>query len=694
MADTPTAVTPITPTDMARALGVFEQTQSGEAWFGVLDPLAPIAPPQVAGRQQDYQFGYNRLIQPKQGDRAGVTMAQLRDLSESWDVLRSVIETRKDKGTNIPLVFRDRDWKPGKTESAQVVAARKLFRKPDGYHTLTAWRRMIREDLYVIDAPTVYIEGAGGKVRSFDIIDGATIKPLADDFGRIGKGFQQILKGVQAVNYSGDQIIYSPRNPRPHKFYGFSPVEQAVITIETGLRRAVGQLNHFTDGNIPEMFIACPETWQPAQVKEMQQYWDAVMSGNLKARAGARFIPGGVEPHQYKGDAILKNEFDEWITRIICYFFSVSPQPFIREMNRATAEEATKSANLDGVLSELTWEKDLFDEMLSRAGFDNVEAIHDTNVEPDPKTRSDMVMSWLAGGLIKPEYAIEKLGLPAEAMAEKKEDPAQPSGNPSVKPEAEPKKADCAHDHSHAHKADDLPPMDSEAAMIAAVQKALDEMATRADDIAQAAFSGSKVPDLIFSKSGVNAFVKSARAELGAAAIIGEGEAQKLVGKSMDIALLEAPAKAWAADRAAWLVGMKWDGKKLIENPDATYRITDESRAAIRSTVTKAFEERWTPAQLSEQITAHEAFSPRRALMIARTEIAEAQEVGSMTYYKAAGVPKKKWSAAFQCCPLCEANAAQGAIPLDSAFQSGHQHGPAHPNDRCRVLPVMEDTNV
>lgn len=72
--------------------------------------------------------------------------------------------------------------------------------------------------------------------------------------------------------------------------------------------------------------------------------------------------------------------------------------------------------------------------------------------------------------------------------------------------------------------------------------------------------------------------------------------------------------------------------------------------------------------------------------MIARDQLALAQEAGSFSYFKAAGVTGKKWSA-LDACPLCTANAAQGVIPIDKPFQSGHMHGPAHPNDRCRILP-------
>lgn len=667
------------------------EAHTGAGWFGSGSALRPIAPPEVAGRQFDIPFSYNRLIYPKQGDRSSVTPAQLRALSESWDILRAIIETRKDQGVNVPLKFRDRDAAVGAKPSRQALEAARFFRKPDGRHTLSAWRRMLREDLYVLDAPTVYQEGRSGAVSAFEVIDGATIKVLSDNWGRVpltGPAYQQILKGSTAVSYTAEEIVYSPRNPRPHKFYGFSPVEQAVITIDTGMRRTLGQLYHFTEGNVPEAFIKCPETWNPDQVKAMQEYWDVIMSGNLKARAGARFIPGGAEPIFPKVDALLKTEFDEWCTRIICFFFSISPQPFVREMNRATAEVANSSSMRDGVLSELTWEKDFFDDLLERMGMPGVEAYHDTTAAPDAKTKNDIVLAQVTAGIRSKASARRELGIPEEDAPDETEapDPAKPG-----KPDEKPAGKVCGHDHGDANKADDLPPMDREVPLMEIVQGALDELKVRADAVAQAAFAGEKLPELDFTKSGRKAFVKAVRVELGNAAMLGTVEASKLVTASADLALLEAPAKAWAADRSAWLVGMKWEGKTLVPNPNAEYRITDEVRDAVRRQVTRAFEERLTPNQLAENLASDQAFSPRRALMIARTELAEAQEEGSMIYYKAAGIKRKRWSGAANCCPLCQANEDAGAIGIDADFPSGHKHAPSHPNDRCRVLPVEAD---
>ena len=70
------------------------QADPAAAWFGPLDPIAPGAPADVAGRQWDYPAGYNLWLQPRP---EAVTFGTLRALADGYDLLRLVIETRKDQ---------------------------------------------------------------------------------------------------------------------------------------------------------------------------------------------------------------------------------------------------------------------------------------------------------------------------------------------------------------------------------------------------------------------------------------------------------------------------------------------------------------------------------------------------------------------------------------------------------------------
>jgi len=81
--------------------------------------------------------------------------------------------------------------------------------------------------------------------------------------------------------------------------------------------------------------------------------------------------------------------------------------------------------------------------------------------------------------------------------------------------------------------------------------------------------------------------------------------------------------------------------------------------------------------------------NPSNATMVAHTEMARAQTAASMLSYEQTGVREKAWLPAPDPCPLCEANAAEGAIPLGQPFTSGDMAPPGHPRCRCAPMPVV-----
>ena len=80
-----------------------------------------------------------------------------------------------------------------------------------------------------------------------------------------------------------------------------------------------------------------------------------------------------------------------------------------------------------------------------------------------------------------------------------------------------------------------------------------------------------------------------------------------------------------------------------------------------------------------------------RTEVIARTATADAYCGAKHDEYGEAGVRMHSWfwSGTEERCPdgTCPDNAAQGEIPLDEPFQSGHFHPPAHPNCTCDEIP-------
>ncbi len=319
---------PLTPSVFARLAQGARYAVTGVApdtWFGPQQPLAPQAPAEVKGRQFDYAFGANLNYIPR--SEGGVSFAELRALADALPLLRAVIETRKDQIAAQNFTVRQRARANLPDASPRIDAALRFLARPDRRRSFGDWLRMLIEDLLVIDAATIYPRFTrAGKLYSLDVIDGTTIKPLIGEDGRAPEApdpaYQQILHGVPAADFSADELLYLPRNVRTHKLYGMSPVEQIALTVNIALRRDVATLDYYRAGSLPDAFGTVPKEWTGDQVRAFQDYFDGLMSGNLHRRRMLKFMPADFRLIEYRQPP-LKDMYDEWLARIICYAFSV-----------------------------------------------------------------------------------------------------------------------------------------------------------------------------------------------------------------------------------------------------------------------------------------------------------------------------------------------------------------------------------
>jgi hypothetical protein len=369
---------------------------TGADWFGPLNPLSPIAPADVAGRRFDFPPGYNIVTRPRAYEPIG--FHELRAFADAYDLLRLVIETRKDQmerprwrirprtpSLTLPRSRGREGW--GRSGAvldadtqARIIAVEHFFHKPDGVTRWKTWLRALLEDMFVIDAATLFCQRTrSGQLFALHQLDGATIKRVIDDWGRTPQpyrdadglavyppAYQQVLKGMPAVNYSARDIVYRPRNVRAHKVYGYSPVQQVLMTVNIALRRQLWQLDYYTEGSIPDALIGVPTNWTPEQIKQFQDYWDTEFSGDLAKRRRAKFVPGDTAAKVVQTkEPQHKDDFDEWLARIICFAFSVPPQWAVKLMNRATADNQSAQSEEEGLEPTKEWVKDLVDEIIA-----------------------------------------------------------------------------------------------------------------------------------------------------------------------------------------------------------------------------------------------------------------------------------------------------------------------------------------
>jgi hypothetical protein len=334
------------------------------AVFSPGEPLAPIAQEPV--RAFDFPLAINSAIQPRAYEPFG--FRQLRAFA-NVELVRLAIETRKDQIERLDWIIQPAKGAWVDPADPRLAAQTAFWRRPDGATPFATWLRLLLEDLLALDAPAIERRrNRAGALIGLDVIPGETIHPMVDDTGRRPTGptdvaYQQVIKGVAWANLTNADLIYAPRNPRPNHNYGFGPVEQIIVTINTVLRRQAAQLAYFTESNLPAGLLTGLDSWTADQLRDMQLWLDSKLSGVTAEQAKLLWVPSGTRYQAFK-DAPIKDDFDEWLARVVCYAFSLPPTAFVRQTNRATAGADQDRGLEEGLEPLKRWAKRLIDSVI------------------------------------------------------------------------------------------------------------------------------------------------------------------------------------------------------------------------------------------------------------------------------------------------------------------------------------------
>lgn len=411
--------------------------KSAAEFFGPGQPIAPAAQEQAYGRAFDYPTGYNIQATPRSGEP--ISFPTLRGLADGYDILRLAIETRKDQMAKLEFVIKPTNGdEPG--DDAKKI--QKFLERPDQEHDWDDWLRMWLEEVFVIDAPAIYPRKTkGGELYGLELIDGATIKRVLSPDGRTpippDPAYQQVIKGIPAVNYTSDELLYLPRNVRTSRVYGYSPVEQIIMTVNIALRRQVHQLNYYTEGNIPAMLVGVPATWSTEQVEKFQKVWDLLMGGDLAKKQQARFVPGDLKTQLLHTSPIF-DMGDEWLVRVVCYAFSLPPSAFVKQTNRATAGTAQEVALEEGLSPIMSYVARKMTRIVQvYFGKPDLEFAWEDVADIDPLAQAQIDKIYADAGIDTPDEIRDGRGMPPlpDGLGAKPKVPITPITDPGVDPQ-------------------------------------------------------------------------------------------------------------------------------------------------------------------------------------------------------------------------------------------------------------------
>ena len=131
------------------------------------------------------------------------------------------------------------------------------------------------------------------------------------------------LAGGERGAYRGDQLMYLPMTVFPDSPYGMSPTEQAIVPIMTGLRKQGYQLEFFTEGTVPAVYISPGESMTPNQIRELQDSLNAV-ANDQAFHWKVIVLPQASKTMPMKPNDIV-DQSDEWIANEVAMMYGVSP---------------------------------------------------------------------------------------------------------------------------------------------------------------------------------------------------------------------------------------------------------------------------------------------------------------------------------------------------------------------------------
>ena len=136
-------------------------------------------------------------------------------------------------------------------------------------------------------------------------------------------------------------------------------------------------------------------------------------------RRRAKFVPGDTAAKVVQTkEPDHKDDFDEWLARIICYAFSVPPQWAVKLMNRATADNQSAQSEDEGLEPTKEWVKDLIDEIIAdEFSSPDLELAWLDEDEGDPKGVEAVLESRVKIGAVTLNEMRDSLGLDPYANA-------------------------------------------------------------------------------------------------------------------------------------------------------------------------------------------------------------------------------------------------------------------------------------
>src|ERR1039458_10190134 len=336
------------PTNGSNAPPNIEQSllNQGMGWQLPFPPGHPLYPYFGYGaepRQFDYQTGANITGRPRSGR---ISFDTLRAFTTTWDVARMCIAHRINSIRSFDWAIVPADGSEGDSDIGLALeTGRKAIEKPDGRLPYKRWLAKALNSRLRYDALTLYKRrDMLGRVMALEVIDGTTIAPMLDYYGRLPVGdapaYLQFANGVPWDWLADRDVIYAPYFPQEDSPYGWAPVEDVIAVANIDERMTLHLLEYWNTSNLPAGWLEAPPSWDdPAKLDDFQARLNAKLMGDQQKKVQAHVVPQGTKFTPIRAEAFDTDAY-LWGFRKGCAAFGVVPSDLgvTLDINKATGE--------------------------------------------------------------------------------------------------------------------------------------------------------------------------------------------------------------------------------------------------------------------------------------------------------------------------------------------------------------------
>lgn len=594
--------------------------------------------------------------------------SQLRILAHQSDLVRLCISEVEAEVSSLEWYLTTKDSSPLNPRAVD------LLQSPDGARSWAVWVSELLEDSMVLDQVALFPWIRNGKIVSVEVMDGADFVPEKKVSSRERtpldeKVYRQISSGQM---FSQEELWLIQRNTRTYSLRGYSKVEQLFWRALQNFWQGVRGLDKWKVDGLDKVIVGTPDTM--TEVKQVDAHQERL---NREVKTTNRYIHVAGDPRMIvPGVPPIDGPDAELLIRFVCSVVGVDPTSLVSKVNYNTADSLERWSMLAGMWPQLILLKSIANKILAGAGYPDHELKWRIEAEVNYQLLVKKELDLYKSGLRSWQELRQLLGDTVELVdlkghtfiilfgAAKNFDPAtgieptiirREDGTSDQVSKSEAKNH-LAVQIRKATKLESVATDKKKNKLIATGhviwQKVIEEGAREYKELALSlVLKSGFVPGLTEIKkaaipelaelvddgfSDVELFLEATTWEelLHNAGV--DDIADAFLDSTIDI---NQEVKDSALSIVGELIGKKYIDGKLVNNPNAKWKLSDETRSRIDTYLTDAIEQGLDVDAISIGIDKI-IDDPVRANIIARTEGARAYNIGTGLAYQELGLDK------------------------------------------------------